>query len=1102
MLGVKDDPVVERATGAMAMPSDPSSCNPDALRSRVFALEREVARQQREAAAMAAAARLAGESLAVEDLAERVAQSLVQLFGAASATIRRLEPDGALVVLASARGSKPPAFSRGHTLPAGVGPAAQAVARGHAVWIPDVLTDPEVRLTPELRLFYEATDHRATLTVPLKARGDVVGAVTIVYPVGRILREDEVRLAEAFGDQVALALENARLFAETRGRLAESETLLTVAGVLAQALPIQEAMRRVAREVARSFQADMVGVYFLDATRKALVPMAGYHVPKHLVSAFVATPLPVELLRESFTDRRPVWTADFQSDPRFDFPFMTAVHPGTVLFAPTLVRGEAVGGIFLVWWRPGRTVDAAEIRLVEGVASQVGLAVENADLARQTAEKLDEMERLLSISRALSSTIELGPLLRTLLRQVTRTTGGDSAGVWLVDAVTGELEPFAGYHVPPDVLERVRRFRFDPSRSPLYADAIARRAVVAAGDGALPDGLATLAPHRAQLFAPIIASERLVGALIVVWWEHALTCGERELGLVSAMASQAGIALDNARLFEDDRRKLAELSTLYELSRTVAGQLETAQLVEAVHREVARVFDVRNLAIFLYHPGRRELELALRAWDGTRERDLPRRRPLGIGLASAVVTRRAPLRTSDYAAACAREGVTPVAESLSLPHWLGAPMIVGDEVLGALTIGAATRPFTEADERLLTNIASLTALALRSARLYEERAAAYRELTLAQDHMVRSEKLRALGEMAAGVAHDFNNLLAVIVGRAELLLRHAPDPELARGLETIRQAGLDGAQTVRRIQEFTRTRRTRPFRQVDLLDLVREVVEMTRPRWKDEAQSRGVSYEVAIEGGPLPWVAGRPEELREVFTNLLTNALEAMPGGGRLVFGLGVEKDTVVVTARDTGIGMPPDIARRVFEPFFTTKGPQGSGLGLAVVWGIVTRHGGTVEVDSRPGDGALFTMRLPVARAVPEPPSRSTPARPARAARVLVIDDEVGVREVLRDLLARDGYAVIAAPDGRSGLAVSEKEPVDLVLSDLSMPGMSGWEVAEACHVRFPRVPVGLITGWGDRLDPAELARHGVRFVVAKPFEAADVLHRVGEALAAAGRA
>jgi signal transduction histidine kinase len=726
---------------------------------------------------------------------------------------------------------------------------------------------------------------------------------------------------------------------------------------------------------------------------------------------------------------------------------------------------------------------------------------EKAELARQTAEKLDGMERLLSVSRALSSTIELKPLLRTLLRQVTRTTGADSAGVWLADAA-GQLEPFAGYHVPPVALAGLREFRIDPARSPLYADAIARHAVVTAPDAprdpGLPAGFVAVAPHQGQLFAPIIANERLVGAIIVVWWERELTCGQRELALVDAMAAQAGIALEHARLFEDDRRKLAELSALHELSRVVTGQLDTAQLVEAVHREVARVLDVRNLAIFLYDSDRRELEIVLREWDGARERDLPRRRALGVGLATAVVTRRASLRTADYAAECAREGVVPVPEALALPHWLGVPIIAGEGVLGVLTLADAARPFTEADERLLSNIASLAALALRSARLYEERSATYRELTLAQDRLVRTEKLRALGEMAAGVAHDFNNLLAVIVGRAELLLRRVQAPETTRGLETIHQAALDGAQTVRRIQEFTRTRRTRPFRRVDLLDIVREVVEMTRPRWKDEAQSRGVAYEVEIEGDAVPWVAGRPEELREVFTNLLTNALEAMPAGGRLVFTLQAERGGAVVTARDTGIGMAPETARRVFEPFFTTKGPQGSGLGLAVVWGIVTRHGGTVEVESRPGEGSVFTVRLPESRPVSEPASGSVPARPTRPARVLVVDDEVGVRAVLREVLGSEGYTVIDAPDGPSGLALCETEAIDVVLSDVSMPGMSGWEMAEACHARFPHLPVGLITGWGDRLDAVQLARHGVRFVVAKPFEAAEVLHRVGDALAA----
>jgi signal transduction histidine kinase len=1069
------------------------------LEREVASLAAEAARRQHEAEAMAEAARLATAGLAVEELADRIAGGMRRLFGAASATVRRLRPDGALVAMAWA-GSGLPGFERGHLLPPGVGLVGRAVALGQPVWTPDLLTEGGLRLTDEIRGVVRAAGSRAMLAVPLRGREGIIGTIALAYPAGRAFREDEVRLVEAFAGQAAVALDHARLLAETRERLRETETLLAVAGALSQPLPLVEAMRRVCREVGRAFGADMVGAYFLDGSRRALVPMAGYHVPKHLVQRFLDTPLPVDLFQEVWLERKPVWTPDYLADRRFDFPFLAQVRPGAVLISPTLVRGEIVGGLFLVWWKAGRTCAPAELDLVEGVASQVGLALENADLARQTRQKLEEMERLLAVGRTMASTLELGPLLREFLRHVARTVDADSVAMWLADPATGVLDPIAGYHVPADVVARVRGFRLDPRQSPLYADAIARRvAVVSANAPAeprLPAALTALAPHQGQLFAPIVAKDRVIGAIIAAWWEREPALTERELALVEAMGAQAGVALENARLFEEHRRRLEELSVLHELSRAVTGQLDVGALAEAVHREASRVLDTGNLSVLLHDEARGVLTPALAVREGMRESGPPVDLPPDAGLAGLVVARRTPLRTAGYLEACRREGVRPLPAEEACPHWLGVPMVVGDEVLGALVLRSAARPFGEGDERLLANIASLAALAVRSARLYEERTRAYRELRSAQDRMVRTEKLRALGEMAAGVAHDFNNVLAVILGRAELLLREAREPGLVRGLETVRQAALDGAHTVRRIQEFTRTRRTRPFERIDLHQIVREVVEMNRPRWKDAAQSRGETYEITVEGGPVPPVAGSPEELREVFTNLLANALEAMPGGGRLGFALTVEGDQVAVAVRDTGSGMSEDTARRVFEPFFTTKGPQGSGLGLSVVWGIVMRHGGAIEVESRPGAGSTFTVRIPVARVLPPESPPPGPPGPARRARVVVVDDEPAVREILRDLLRTEGYEVLEAGEGRVGLALCETGPVDLVLTDVSMPGMSGWEVAEACLARFPGLPVGLLTGWGDQLDPAAIERHRIRFVVAKPFEAADVLRQVYHAL------
>jgi len=365
---------------------------------------------------------------------------------------------------------------------------------------------------------------------------------------------------------------------------------------------------------------------------------------------------------------------------------------------------------------------------------------------------------------------------------------------------------------------------------------------------------------------------------------------------------------------------------------------------------------------------------------------------------------------------------------------------------------------------------------------------------------VQAERLSALGEMAAGVAHDFNNLLAVVVGRAEILIAKGQDPSVARDIEIIRTAAWDGANTVRRIQEFTRTRRVRTASQVEIPALLRDVVELTKGRWKDEAQSRGISYDVVVEGGTDSPVAGISAELREVFMNLLINGLDAMPGGGQFVFRISDDASTVIVAAEDTGSGMSEETRRRVLEPFFTTKGARGTGLGLAVSWGIVKRHGGTIEIESTVGMGSIFTIRLPISSGDSAPDVAETTVRQIRSGRILVIDDEPEVRCVLRDMLTPCGHTVIEADSGETGLALLDREAVDVILTDISMPGMSGWDVAAACQRQFPQTPLGFVTGWGDRLDEQETTRAGVRFIVSKPFAPADVQGHVAEALASTG--
>ena len=411
-------------------------------------------------------------------------------------------------------------------------------------------------------------------------------------------------------------------------------------------------------------------------------------------------------------------------------------------------------------------------------------------------------------------------------------------------------------------------------------------------------------------------------------------------------------------------------------------------------------------------------------------------------------------------------------------------------------------PFSARSQDLATALAAQGAVALENSRLYAELRAALATVEESQQRIIRTERLRALGEMAGGVAHDFNNVLAVVVGRAQLMQRQIESPDLRRQLGIIERVAQDGAQTVRRIQEFARMRRTRPWQRVDLAELVREVVEATRPRWSDQAQARGVAYAMRLDLSPVPAVTGDPAELREGLLNLLFNALDAMPQGGSLTFSTGIDGDRVVCVVTDTGVGMIEEVRQRCFEPFFTTKAEQGTGLGLSIAYGIVTRHGGEIEVWSQPGEGSRFTVRLPIGAEIPASAPEPPLPRAGGSARILVVEDEAAVRDMLVDVLAGQGHEVVARADGASALAHLDGPAFDLALVDLSMPGMSGWDVARGLRAVQPQVPIALVTGWGDQIDFGEARARGIDYLMAKPFNVDDMNRLVGGVLARAASA
>jgi len=359
-----------------------------------------------------------------------------------------------------------------------------------------------------------------------------------------------------------------------------------------------------------------------------------------------------------------------------------------------------------------------------------------------------------------------------------------------------------------------------------------------------------------------------------------------------------------------------------------------------------------------------------------------------------------------------------------------------------------------------------------------------------REQEIHAHKMAALGELSFGVAHNVNNTLTGILGRAQLILRNSNDPaKIEAGLELIIKSAEDGAHIIRRIQDFARQRPSREFETISIAELVKDACEMTRPRW--EARSEFAPIRFALHADCKAHVKGDPVELREVLVNMIYNAIDAMPSGGEVRVATQENRDRVVVSITDTGTGMGPEVKQRLFDPFFTTKGKAGTGMGLAVSFGIIRRHEGSIEVDSEPGRGTTFKISLPKVTPAPSIAEGAGSLEPVVSARddkvrVLVVDDETHVREVLIEALEAEGCEVVSAQSGEIALALYDQYEgkFDAVFTDIGMPEMSGWELVTEIRERSKTMPIAIISGWADAISVQ--TRNAVRadWVVAKPFD------------------
>jgi len=548
-----------------------------------------------------------------------------------------------------------------------------------------------------------------------------------------------------------------------------------------------------------------------------------------------------------------------------------------------------------------------------------------------------------------------------------------------------------------------------------------------------------------------------------------------------------------------------ELKALFEISTLVNSETELSLVLDLISKTVLSSLQADRLSLLLFDKEKNKLVCVSAHGKSSDKIKYTELNP-DEGVAGWVMTHGEPLLLGEELQKDKFKNFIPKGEKIFSS--LSVPLKVKKEIIGVLNVSSVTeeKEFNEVDLKLISIFAQNAAVAIEKGELYLElkgQAEALKktleDLKNTQKQLVQSEKMRALGDLAGGVAHDFNNILGSITGRAELLLRQAKEDELKKGLMLIVQVANDGAEIVRRLQEYTKVGRESIFLKVDLNKIIQKAVEITRFKWKDEALAKGVKINIDMDLKKISSIAGNPSELKEVLINLILNAIEALPKGGNIALKTWMENSDVFVSVKDDGIGMNEEVKAIVFEPFFTLKGDKGTGLGLSIAYGIVSKHQGSLTVDSEPGKGTNFVLKFPLAR-ITQKEEEEILIIDFQPANILVIEDEKNMRDVIFEMLTGQGHSVTLAVDGNQGIEFFKKGEYDLVLTSLSLPEKSGWEVTKEVKSINPSAKVALMTGWGAQIEEEEAKLKGVDFLISKPFKVNQLLFVISNAMSEFG--
>jgi signal transduction histidine kinase/ActR/RegA family two-component response regulator len=779
---------------------------------------------------------------------------------------------------------------------------------------------------------------------------------------------------------------------------------------------------------------------------------------------------------------------DVSAEPLFSDKIADGI--GSLAIFPLFAAGHR-GGMAVGWPEP-LVIGPSQARWTKRAGRSIEATIERI-LRRESLAALSAQVRvLLDVGGILAREKDLAGALQALVQALRDRLGYPVCAILLVDEEKKDLHvaSMTGYG------DDVYALRLPLDGSSITATAARERRTIDVPEVSAWNGFVAGAPDmRSEIACPLVYEGRLLGVLDVESG-RADAFDERDRRTLEAVAWQAALALGHFRLLSQLGERAQRLELVDGMARAISSTLDAKSLFQIVVDQVRAAAGAERATLVQIGDESEEARVAavssvrpvagLEAGDAVSLEGFPREQ-----LAGPRALYVPDLEAED-------DSVHSRLRGSGFRSLVRVPIYIDGKLAGLFTASCERAgAFSPAQIEILEAVAPHVSAALRNARLFEQVERSFQELSNAQGHLVQAEQLRVLGEMASGVAHNFNNVLGAILGRAQMVRARTGDPLIARELGVIEQAAMDGAATVRRLQEFTRLRTDHEFVPVDVSQVARDALALTRTWWKDRAEERGVSYGILTDFAEGVWVEGQDHELREVAVNILLNAIEAMANGGSLYLASRVSEGQAVLEVTDSGVGMSDEVQKRLFHPFYSTKGPGGTGLGLSIAYGIMQRHHGKIDVTSRRGAGTTVRITLPASTRGPDAAMPTPAIEPAAVdASILLVEDEPAVLSLLTDLLEGATYKVVIARTGREAVEKLIEGSFDVVITDLGMPEMSGWELARHCRDLYPELPVILCTGWGVELDEGLVEETGVRAVIAKPFSVIEVLGTVARIL------